>query len=164
MLIAKTIRNIWKVSVSVAVWGKQMPIWGVRLTVKIKWIHGDLGTTSADSLEFRLLQAVNNWQKRQYKPPRVSTRPAKYNICTGKRNPLLLLVIYSAIAQNRTLNISRTSNATIGNNISTWCVFVRPSLHMRREEKNQLDVTVCFIELMIRSTCFGHFYAHHQEL
>ena len=32
------------------------------------------------------------------------------------------------------------------------------------EKKNQLDVTECFIALMIRSTCFGHFYAHHQEL
>ena len=36
-------------------------------------------------------------------------------------------------------------------------------LPVRREE-NQLDVTECFIALMIRSTCFGHFYAHHQEL
>jgi hypothetical protein len=34
---------------------------------------------------------------------------------------------------------------------------------MRREE-NQLDVTECFIALMIGSTCFGHFYAHHQVL
>jgi len=34
---------------------------------------------------------------------------------------------------------------------------------MRREE-NQLDVTECFIALMIGSTCFGHFYDHHQEL
>jgi len=32
------------------------------------------------------------------------------------------------------------------------------------EKKNQLDVTEIFIALMIRSTCFGHFYAHHQEL
>ena len=32
------------------------------------------------------------------------------------------------------------------------------------EKKKQLDVTECFIALMIRSTCFGHFYAHHQEL
>ena len=32
------------------------------------------------------------------------------------------------------------------------------------EKKNQLDVTECFIALMIRSTCFGHFYAHQQEL
>ena len=30
--------------------------------------------------------------------------------------------------------------------------------------RNQLDVTHCFIELVICSTCFGHFYAHHQEL
>jgi len=32
------------------------------------------------------------------------------------------------------------------------------------EKKNQLDVTEFFIALMIRSTCFGQFYAHHQEL
>ena len=32
------------------------------------------------------------------------------------------------------------------------------------EKKNQLDVTECFIALIICSTCFGLFYAHHQEL
>ena len=32
------------------------------------------------------------------------------------------------------------------------------------EKKNQLDVTEYFIARMIRSTCFGHFYTHHQEL
>jgi len=32
------------------------------------------------------------------------------------------------------------------------------------EKKNQLDVTECFIAVMIRSTCFGHLNAHHQEL
>ena len=35
---------------------------------------------------------------------------------------------------------------------------------MVRREENQLDVTECFIALMIRSTCFGHFCAYHQEL
>jgi hypothetical protein len=35
--------------------------------------------------------------------------------------------------------------------------------YMRREE-NQLDATEWFIALIICSTCFGHFYAHHQEL
>jgi len=34
---------------------------------------------------------------------------------------------------------------------------------MRREE-NQLDATEWFIALVIRSTCFGHLYDHHQEL
>ena len=33
---------------------------------------------------------------------------------------------------------------------------------MRREEK-QLNATEWFIALIICSTCFGHFYAHHQE-
>ena len=32
------------------------------------------------------------------------------------------------------------------------------------EKKRQLDATEWFIALIICSTCFGHFYAHHQEL
>jgi len=32
------------------------------------------------------------------------------------------------------------------------------------EKKNQLDATECFTALVICPTCFGHFYAHHQEL
>ena len=32
------------------------------------------------------------------------------------------------------------------------------------EKKNQLDATERFIALIICSTCFGQFYAHHQEL
>ena len=30
--------------------------------------------------------------------------------------------------------------------------------------KNQLDATYYFIVLLIGSICFGHYYAHHQEL
>jgi len=30
--------------------------------------------------------------------------------------------------------------------------------------KNQLDATCYFIVLLIASTCFGQYYAHHQEL
>ena len=32
------------------------------------------------------------------------------------------------------------------------------------KNKNQLDVTYYFIVLLIGSTCFGHYCAHHQEL
>ena len=32
------------------------------------------------------------------------------------------------------------------------------------EKKNQLDATEWYIALIIFSTHFGHFYAHHQEL
>ena len=32
------------------------------------------------------------------------------------------------------------------------------------KRENQLDATQWFIELTIHSTCFGHYYAHHQEL
>jgi len=31
------------------------------------------------------------------------------------------------------------------------------------KNKNQLDTTYCFIILLIGSTCFGHYYVHHQE-
>jgi len=37
------------------------------------------------------------------------------------------------------------------------------TLYKCREE-SQLDATECFIALIICSTCFGHLYAHHQEL
>ena len=30
--------------------------------------------------------------------------------------------------------------------------------------KDQLDVTCYFISLLMHSTCFGHYYIHHQEL
>jgi hypothetical protein len=33
---------------------------------------------------------------------------------------------------------------------------------MKRE--NKLDATQWVSEFMIRSTCFGHYYVHHQEL
>ena len=36
--------------------------------------------------------------------------------------------------------------------------------YYKRREENQLDATKCFIALTICSTCFGHLYAHHQEL
>ena len=36
--------------------------------------------------------------------------------------------------------------------------------HRNMGRRNQLDVTQCFIVLVISSTCFGHVYTHHQEL
>ena len=35
---------------------------------------------------------------------------------------------------------------------------------IKHREENQLDATECFIAINICSTCFGHSYAHHQEL
>jgi len=34
----------------------------------------------------------------------------------------------------------------------------------KRREENQIDATECFITLISCSTCFGHIYAHYQEL
>jgi hypothetical protein len=38
------------------------------------------------------------------------------------------------------------------------------TMHDRLKNKNQLDATYYFIVLLIGSTCFGHYYAYHQEL
>jgi len=44
-------------------------------------------------------------------------------------------------------------------------MFIGPCIIVITEElKNQLDVTYYFIVLLIGSTCFEHYYAHHQEL
>jgi len=42
-------------------------------------------------------------------------------------------------------------------------LFTEYSCFKRREE-NQLDATERFIAIIICSTCFGHSYAHHQQL
>ena len=44
-----------------------------------------------------------------------------------------------------------------------WSHFLYYLMFKRREE-NQLDANECFIAIIICSTCFGHLYAHHQEL
>ena len=44
-------------------------------------------------------------------------------------------------------------------------MFIGPCIIVITEEsKNPLDATYYFIALLIGSTCFGHYYAHHQEL
>ena len=51
----------------------------------------------------------------------------------------------------------------IGNKfLHSFCPYVTE--YVTWEEENQLDATQWFIELVICSTCFGHVYAHHQEL
>jgi len=32
------------------------------------------------------------------------------------------------------------------------------------KNKNQIDAAYYFVVLLIGSTCFGHYYAHHQEV
>ena len=44
-----------------------------------------------------------------------------------------------------------------------WCLLDRASL-WQLKNKNQVDATYYFIVLLSGSTCFGHYYAHHQEL
>ena len=43
-------------------------------------------------------------------------------------------------------------------------VFLSVNLCICVENKKQLDATEWFIALLISSTYFGHFYAHHQKL
>jgi len=49
------------------------------------------------------------------------------------------------------------------NRFKTLRTGILTSIYLRREE-NQLDANECFISLISRPTCFGHLYAHHQEV
>jgi hypothetical protein len=43
-------------------------------------------------------------------------------------------------------------------------MFIGPCVIVITEEyKNQVEATYYFIVVLIDSTCFGHYYAHHQE-
>ena len=64
-------------------------------------------------------------------------------------------VIYRKILHARYLYIKRNVEKVWG-----ACY----TLGARYLSKNMVDVTECFIALVICSTCFGHLYAHHQEL
>ena len=54
----------------------------------------------------------------------------------------------------------------VGRNIFGLSLFwdVMQLMFLVVEMKNQLDATEWFIALIICSTCFGYFYAHHHEL
>ena len=71
------------------------------------------------------------------------------------------------IAKSNYDSCFRSSQITIQQEIKI-CIWLYVYLSAHRciciDKKNQLDVTEWFIALIIRSTCFGHFYAHHQEL
>ena len=76
----------------------------------------------------------------------------------------LPLVSINHIISALKLPYSKIMNCLVFNKgLTFWCMFVRASLYMRREE-DQLDATEWFIALVICSTCFGHLYVHHQEI
>ena len=73
------------------------------------------------------------------------------NIKSGYRYIFLGLVLYILCCRrrNNTCDTGQLVGKTTGTSV---------------EKKNQLDVIERFIALMICSTCFGYFYAHHRGL
>ena len=97
-------------------------------------------------------------------PNRVGSTSSFWN--TGRSNiQQTTCVNLTTLLRHRVLNqsVSRvTIHKILSFNVILMCVFL--CIVVIWEEENQLDVTKCFIELVICSTCFGHVYAHHQEL
>ena len=58
-------------------------------------------------------------------------------------------------------NISNESTASVFIDVLKTKAAISSKM---RSEENQLQATECFIALIICSTCFGHSYAHHQQL
>ena len=82
---------------------------------------------------------------------------------------------YCAIIWRKKNCLKNTTAWRMYNNIKFWVTIhlkiidgnlacVCPYIVVTWEEKNQLDTTQCFIEPVICSTCFGHVYAHYQDL
>jgi hypothetical protein len=79
------------------------------------------------------------------------------------KNPFLFMtcIIYSHIYY--TYKMNEEFYMSVNSTVFMWYACVCAS-SMYVEKKNQLDVTWWFIVLMNCCTCFGHSYAHHQEL
>ena len=79
--------------------------------------------------------------------------------------PVFLRSLYFCVS--RIIRLTRLKNNTanhFGNNPITIDVCLSVHRCICVEKKNQLDATEWFTALIICSICFGHFYAHHQEL
>ena len=89
-------------------------------------------------------------------------RHAFFYACRPKLKPTVL-TRYKCPAK---FNLSRHSyhlnlKSVVSRNTATSSFKIIPG---GRREENQLDTTECLISLIIFSKCFGHLYAHHQEL
>ena len=74
---------------------------------------------------------------------------------------LYIFVLIRNLLQRSSCRQSLLAQTTMFNSKFEVCL----SVHRRNKgRRHQLDYTKCFIELVVRSTCFGHVYAHHQEL
>ena len=61
-------------------------------------------------------------------------------------------------------NNNKENFITIGTKICPWTKEFLVKTSGQLKKKIQLDATYYFIMLMLGSTCFGHHYAHRQEL
>ena len=70
-------------------------------------------------------------------------------------------MFHRVISRSYVIDVPQSGDVSRDRFSHKW--FVNMESFKRREE-NQLDATECFIALIICSACFGHLYAHHQEL
>jgi hypothetical protein len=90
-------------------------------------------------------------------------RPYHCLLPTTPRYPYLLLSLSTTSAQLMWKHYGccwvpfKSSSQILLNYFSKLCF-------LNWRIKNQLDATFYFIVLLIGPTCFGHYYAHHQEL
>ena len=111
-----------------------------------------------------------------YKLPCERTESSAVGLCHRCLDPIGLLVILllaTALSEYHTLYAACGKDHMLWSSVISlfaWessrkcdvCLSVHRCICI--EKKDQLDATEWFIALIICSTCFGHFYAHHQEL
>ena len=75
---------------------------------------------------------------------------------------LHICVLFSSLQCNVAFGNSgrMAENNYVGKDLVSVCPYIVGDM----KKEVQTDATQWFIELMIRSACFGHYYAYHQEL
>jgi len=81
------------------------------------------------------------------------------------RNGKCLIFVFKWLLFITKPNLCPNSTLHLDSNVSVRPTFINKwILPPWLKNKKQLDVTYYFIVLPIGLTCFGHYYAHHQEL
>jgi len=102
------------------------------------------------TLQTTRTQQLFNWERVLY---------TYYVSC--KENVTRLMYLFLNLTFQLNSKTSHFWNMYIG----TSLMFIGPCIFVISEEhKNQIDTTWYFIVLLIGSTCFEHYYTHHQEL
>jgi len=135
-----------------------------HLEFESKWVYvGSFWLRPSATLVFadNLLRA--SAYRFKFKPSGASHAIRRMDFCSGSAR--LETAFTLNILTEALLGFSQSLHTTAGIRLGACRHHLRPrsfTVFFKLKNKNQLDVAYSFIVLLIGSTWFGHYYAHHQ--